>query len=208
MLTTPASEWRARVDWRAAGLKAAETRRRNLGAVAPPPAAPRQVTSGGRTAAALKAWATRRQLVGQASPVVRIDDPAVRRQLRRMLASMREFPFDSYWVSHGERHGCETGHTKRVAGDPIFHTIGEVAGEWATRAETDEAIAAVLDGRRPRVRPGLQVLAQAAVWTAQAIAAAQFAVESPITGRVRIRGPLLPDDPQCFNETTEEGSAA
>ncbi len=124
-------------------------------------------------------------------PVVVVEDPAALRQVRRMRDSMKEFGFDSFWQSHQERHGCETGHQVRVPGDPIHHTIGEAAGVECTRAETVAALEALADGRRPDLPPRLQALSLAAKLVAEALAAGRRAVRLE-TGLVRIEGPWLP----------------
>jgi len=188
---------RASVDWAAAGRKAWATRLRNLAAGGAGKSGPARrvrtvnVHVTGRTAAALKAWATRRENSATPMPTIVVDDPQVHRQVRRILDSMQAFGFDSFWQSHDERHGCETGHSHRVAGDPIYHTIGQVAGVEASRAETIEAITAVAEGRRPNLPPRMALLPSAVASVAAAIAAGRRMVSTEL-GAVRIEGPMLP----------------
>lgn len=126
-------------------------------------------------------------------PAVVIEDPDALRQAQRILASMREFGFSSYWQSHQERYGCETGHTHCVAGDPIYHTIGEVAGVEASRAETIEAIEAVVAGRDAELPPRMSGLTAAVKIVAEALAAGKQFAHGEF-GRVKIEGPNLPPD--------------
>lgn len=125
-------------------------------------------------------------------PALCIDDPTVHRQVRRMLDSMREFGFDQggHWQSGGGSN-LESGWTPRVAGDPIFHTIGDVAGVDCTRAEMTEALAAVADGRHPNLPPRMQALPQAIKLVAEALADERRIVATEF-GSVRIQGPMLP----------------
>lgn len=118
--------------------------------------------------------------------------PPVLNEVRRMLASMHEFPFDSYWQSHQERYGCETGHTHRVAGDPIYDTLAQVAGVVASRAEIEEALAAVAEHRRPQLPPRMARLPGAVVTVAQALAAGRRRVRDEEGLVVTIEGPWLP----------------
>jgi hypothetical protein len=184
---------RAAVDWRAAGLKAAETRRRNLAARGA--AIERRIRSRAAVdwrAAGLKAAETRRRNLAALWPALESLTPAALRQVRRMLDSMREFGFDSYWQSHNERYGLETGHTHRVAGDPIYHTLGQVAGVEATRAETIEALTAVVEHRRPNLPPRMVSLQTAIALVAVALVEGRRRVFVPDAGSVRIEGPILP----------------
>lgn len=129
------------------------------------------------------------------APALVISDPAVLRQVRRMLDSMREFGFDSYWKADDNRYGMVgTGHQVRVAGDPIFHTIGQVSGEFMTRAETIEALAAVVEGRRPNLTPRMQKVPAAIQLVAEALVAGRGRVELLEGGTVGIDGPILPPD--------------
>lgn len=126
------------------------------------------------------------------APALCIDDPTVHRQVRRMLESMREFGFDpggAWHVRTGD--GFESGWTPRVAGDPIFHTIGEVAGVDCTRSEMAEALAAVADGRHPNLPPRMRALPQAIQQVAEALAAGRRIVATEY-GSIRIQGPMLP----------------
>lgn len=125
-------------------------------------------------------------------PALCIDDPTVHRQVRRILDSMREFGFDQggHWQSGGGAT-LESGWTPRVGGDPIFHTIGDVAGVDCTRADMIEAIAALADGRHPNLPPRMAGLPEAIKLVAEALAAERRIVRTE-TGSVRIEGPMLP----------------
>jgi hypothetical protein len=131
------------------------------------------------------------------APIVIIEDAAAHRQARRILASMREFGFEQggYWkdVRTMTESSMEDGYTYRVAGDPIFHTIGEVAQVQCSRAETIEAIAAVVDGRRADLPPRMWTLPDAVKVVAEALAADKRVVRTE-TGTLRIKGPVLPPD--------------
>lgn len=141
-------------------------------------------------------------------PPVTADDPSVSQQVRRILASMQEFRFDGGGAWHSlTAHGFEEGWTPRVAGDPIYHTIGQVAGVEASRAETIEGIAALLDGRRPNLPPRLTVLPAAVKLVAEALAAGARLVVGEF-GSVRIEGPMLPenwDSVSADSDDTMEG---
>ncbi len=104
-------------------------------------------------------------------------DARVLRQVRRMLDSMDAAGFESYWKSHDEEYGCVTGHTVYVAGDPIYTTVGQVSGAYLSRAETMEAMRAVLDGRHANLPPRMQTVPAAIVRIAEALAAGLREVE-------------------------------
>lgn len=117
----------------------------------------------------------------------------VRRQVRRILESMREFGFDpgGEWHVPSGLSGLESGWTPRVAGDPINTTIQEVAGCYATRAQVIEAADAILAERPAQLEPRHRPLVGAVVTVATALADGASAVRTD-TGTVRIQGPMLP----------------
>lgn len=128
-------------------------------------------------------------------PVVIIEDESVRRQVRRVLESMREFTFDrgGHWQSWdgGE---LKSGYTPRVGGDPIFNTITELARVEATRAQVEEAIAAVAEGRSAKLPPRMATLPEAVKRVAEALKDGRRIVRDEDGLSVRIEGPMLPPD--------------
>lgn len=187
-----------KVDWSAAGRKAWATRLRNLAAQGQTaaPAAKRErqpFTKAQRSKAALKAWVTMRAHYALAHPIVAVTCPNTLRQARRILESMREFGFDGggYWHATVGAEGFDEGWTPRVAGDPIFHTIGQVAGVFADRDDVIEAAAALVEGRRPNLPPRMEPLPAAIKTVAEALAGNKRTVMSDGVS-VEIEGPMLP----------------
>ena len=127
------------------------------------------------------------------SPVPTHIAPDVRRQIRRILESMREFGFEpgGYWCVPQGREQLEDGWTPRHGGDPINTTIQEVAGVYATRADVIEAADAILADRQPQLAPRHLALVGAVVTVASALAGGKRVVSNE-GGTIRIQGPTLP----------------
>ncbi len=143
--------------------------------------------------------------VVELAPALVISGQAVLRQVRRMLESMQEFGFEpgGYWWASVGRDEFESGFVPRHGGDPIYHTIGQVAGEFMTRAETIEALVAVVDGRRPNLPPRMQKVPAAIQLVAEALAAGRGVVETDGVS-VRVEGPTLPADWDQVSAVIEE----
>jgi hypothetical protein len=189
----------AKVDWSAAGRKAWATRLRNLAANGQQatPKAKRErkaLTRAQRSQAALKAWVTMRARYAMAHPILVVTCPNTLRQVRRILESMREFGFDpgGHWQVCVGAEGLDEGWTPRVAGDPIFNTIGQVAGVFADRDDVIEAAAALVEGRRPNLPPRMEPLPAAIKTVAEALAQDQYKVTCDDGVSVEIKGPMLP----------------
>lgn len=127
----------------------------------------------------------------------------VRRQAERILMNLRAFQFEQggYWQAAVRSGEFETGWTPRVAGSPIFDTIGQVAGVYASRAEVEEAAAAVVDRRMPALRRGLLELVPAIEAIAAALAAGSGRVAclggagtEPIPGLADLEPAALEDE--------------
>lgn len=155
--------------------------------------ATRRIPTAKGTAAAVKAWATMRARYALAHPIVVVTCPNTLRQARRILESLREFGFDGggYWQVAAGAEGFETGWTPRIAGDPIYHTIGQVAGVFADREEVIEAAAALVEGRRANLPPRMEPLQAAIKTVAEALAENKRTVISDGLS-VEIEGPMLP----------------
>lgn len=119
-------------------------------------------------------------------------DAAMARQVRRLRDSMQEFRFvpGRQWkVLRSD--GYDEGYTPRRGGDPVFHTITQAAGVYATRQQVEEALAAMADGRQPALPPRLAPLLPAVSAIAEALAQGKRRVKyEDIT--YDIGGPLLP----------------
>ena len=136
------------------------------------------------------------QPVRELPPIVVLDDTAGVRQARRILASLDEFGFEpgGAWRRATGLDDFESGYQPRHGGDPIFHTIGRVAGVACSRADLMEAVEAVVEGRRPNLPPRMQTLPSAVVRVATALAEGKRVVKTVDGLTERIEGPMLPSN--------------
>lgn len=115
--------------------------------------------------------------------------PGVRRQAVRILEALRAFTFEpgGAWQAQGLDGRIEEGWSPRVAGAPIYDTIGQASGVLASRAQVEEAVASVVDRRQAALPPRMAALVPAIEAIAVALAAGRSFVETE-TGRERIAG--------------------